>query len=207
MGPTLFRLRDRHVLPLAMCCGTSSWSFAYISLPFHIQRSSTWDEVSTLAWSGWILGIPNLVTVVAAPFWGGLAERRNPKRLYVMAQALQGVAFLGMAVARTLPELLVVRLVLGFIGASSTFAFVSAGRSADPIEVRRQVASVQSAMTVGQVIGPLVGAVAAARLGFRESFVVGAIILFGCGALVRWGLGDVGDGGRRLSVATATRWR
>jgi DHA1 family multidrug resistance protein-like MFS transporter len=206
MGPTRFRLRDRHVLPLAMFFGTFSWSFVYISLPFHIQRISTWDEVSTLAWSGWILGIPNLVTVAAAPFWGGLAERRNPKRLYVLAQALQGVAFLGMAVARTLPELLVVRLVLGVIGASSTFAFVSAGRNADPLEVRRQVASVQSAMTVGQVIGPLAGAIAAARLGFRESFVVGAVILFGCGALARWGLRDVGEVGRRPAIAAPARW-
>jgi DHA1 family multidrug resistance protein-like MFS transporter len=207
MGPTLLRLRDRHVLSLAMFFGTFSWSFVYISLPFHIQRISTWDEVSTVAWSGWILGIPNLMTVAAAPFWGGLAERRNPKRLYVMAQTLQGVAFLGMAVARTLPELLVVRIVLGFIGASSTFAFVSAGRNADPAEVRRQVGAVQSAMTVGQVIGPLVGAIAAARLGFRESFVVGAAILFGCGALARWGLGDLGEAARRQGVAAPARWR
>jgi DHA1 family multidrug resistance protein-like MFS transporter len=187
-----------------MFLGTFSWSFVYISLPFHIQRISTWDEVSTLAWSGWILGIPNLCTVVVAPFWGGLAERRNPKRLYVLAQVLQGLAFLGMAVAHTLPELLVVRIVLGVIGASSTFAFVSAGRSGD---VRRQVAAVQSAMTVGQVMGPLVGAIAAARLGFRQSFVVGAIILFGCGALVRWGLREVGEPAPRRGAAAPTRWR
>jgi len=207
MGPSLLRLRDRHVLPLAMFFGTFSWSFVYISLPFHIQRISTWDEVSTLTWSGFILGVPNLVTVASAPFWGGLAERGNPKRLYVIAQTLQGVAFLGMAVARTLPELLVVRVVLGFIGASSTFAFVSAGRNADAVEVRRQVGAVQSAMTVGQVIGPLVGAIAAARLGFRESFIVGAAILFGCGALAHWGLGDLGDGGRGRPSAAPTRWR
>jgi DHA1 family multidrug resistance protein-like MFS transporter len=207
MAPTSLP-RDRHVLPLAMFFGTFSWSFVYISLPFHIQRISTWDEVSTLAWSGWILGVPNLVTVAVAPFWGGLAERRNPKRLYVLAQSLQGVAFLGMAVARTLPELLVVRIVLGVIGASSTFAFVSAGRHADPGEVRRQVAAVQSAMTVGQVIGPLVGAIAAARLGFRQSFVVGALILFGCGALVRWGIADPrGDGGRQAAAVPPARWR
>ena len=206
MAPILLPLRDRHVLPLAMFLGTFSWSFVYISLPFHIHRISTWDEASTVAWSGFILGIPNLVTVAAAPFWGGLAERRNPKRLYVMAQTLQGIAFLGMAVARTLPELLLVRVVLGFIGASSTFAFVSAGRNADPAEVRRQVAAVQSAMTVGQVIGPLVGAIAAARLGFRESFVVGALILFGCGALVRFRLRDLGDVGRRQGATPPERW-
>jgi len=207
MAPIPFRLRDRHVLPLAMFFGTFSWSFVYISLPFHIHRISTWDEVTTLAWTGWILGVPNLVTVATAPFMGGLAERGNPKFLYVLAQVLQGVAFLGMAAARTLPELLVVRLALGLIGASSTFAFVSAGRSADPAEVRRQVVAVQSAMTVGQVIGPLAGAIAAARLGFRESFVVGAAILLACGALAHWGLVDLGGGaGRRQATAVPTRW-
>ena len=46
----------------------------------------------------------------------------------------------------------------------------------------------QSAMTVGGVIGPLCGAIAAARLGFRWSFVAGGLVLLGCGALVRWGV-------------------
>jgi MFS family permease len=57
------------------------------------------------------------------------------------------------------------------------------------------------------VIGPLVGAVAAARLGFRASFVVGAAILFGCGALVRWGVPDAPEGAAPRGGATPVRWR
>src|SRR5207245_6419872 len=73
--------------------------------------------------------------------------------------------------------------------------------------VRRQVAAVQSGLPLGQVVGPLVGAIAAARLGFRASFVVGAAILFGCGALVQWGVPDAA--GDRASTAGAPRpdWR
>ena len=168
-----------------MFLGTFAWSFVYVSLPFHILEMSPLDPAATLAWTGWILGIANLATVVVAPFWGRFAERGDTKRLYVATQGLQGVAFFGMALARTLPELFVSRLVLGVIGASSTFAFVNAGRSADAAEIRRQVAAVQSGMTIGQIIGPLVGAIAAARLG---SFVVGGLILWGCGALALWGL-------------------
>ena len=41
-------------------------------------------------------------------------------------------------------------------------------------------------MTVGQVVGPLVGAMAAARMGFRPSFVLGAAILLGTAALVQF---------------------
>jgi MFS family permease len=171
-----------------MFFGSFAWSFVYISLPFHIHEMSPWDATTTLRWTGWILGIAPLVTVVTAPGWGRVAGRGNPKAYFVVTQFLQGVAFLGMAVARSLPELFLTRLILGVMGAASTFAFIGAGRSADPGEVRRQVAAMQSAMTVGQVIGPLAGAIAAARLGFRESFVLGGLVLFGCGLLVHWGV-------------------
>jgi DHA1 family multidrug resistance protein-like MFS transporter len=190
-----------------MFFGSFSWSFVYISLPFHIQRISTWDAAGTLAWTGWIMGITPLATVVTAPFWGRWAERGNPKTLYAVVQVTQGLAFLGTAAARTLIELFLCRVVLGVTGAASTFAFVSAGRSEDPRDVRRQVAAIQSGMTIGQVIGPLVGAIAAARLGFRASFVVGAAILFGCGALVRWGVPDSADRSTAGAGASRPEWR
>src|SRR5256885_1763794 len=85
--------------------------------------------------------------------------------------------------------------------------FFGAGRSDDPRDVRRQVAAIQSGMTIGQVIGPLVGAIAAARLGFRASFVLGAAILFGCGALVRWGVPDRNDGAASGASAARPNWR
>lgn len=175
-----------HAVPAAMFFGTFAWSFVYASLPFHIQAISTLDPAATLRWTGWILGISNLVTVATAPLWGRWAERRDPRSLYVAVEALQGLAFFGMALARTLPELFLARLVLGLMGAASTFAFVMAGRAVDGPTVRRHVAAVQSAMTAGQVIGPLAGAIAAARLGFRPSFVLGGAILIACAGLVAW---------------------
>jgi DHA1 family multidrug resistance protein-like MFS transporter len=171
-----------------MFFGTFAWSFVYASLPFHIQAISRVDATATLRWTGWILGISSLVTMITAPFWGRRAERGNPKTMYVVIEIVQGLTFFAMAVARTLPELFLVRLVLGVVGAASTFAFIMAGRAGSATAVRRQVAAVQSAMTVGQVIGPLAGAIAAARLGFRTSFVLGGMILLGCSGLVRWGV-------------------
>ncbi len=199
-------LRGPRLLPIAMFFGTFSWSFVYISLPFHIQRITTTDAATTLRWTGWILGITPLVTVLTAPLWGRYAGRGSPMRFYVVTQLLQGLAFFGMAAARTLPELFLSRLLLGIMGAASTFAFIISGRAPDPREVRRQVAAVQSAMTVGQVIGPLAGAIAAARLGFRQSFVLGGFVLFACAALVRWGIpessstGDMVTGDRSAHV-------
>lgn len=175
--------RTRLVLPVTMFFASFAWSFTYVSLPFYITRVSPLDAASTLRWSGWILGISPLITVVTGPAWGRFASRGNPKALYIVVEGLQGVGFFLMALAETLPALFLARLLLGVMGAASTFAFILAGRGGD---VRRQVAAIQSGMTVGQVLGPLAGAVAAARVGFQWSFVIGGLILWGCALLVWW---------------------
>jgi MFS family permease len=161
-----------------------------------VQAISPYDAATTLRWTGWILGISSLVTVLTSPAWGRVGERGDPRTQYILVQLFQGVAFMGMALAHTLPQLFAARLVLGVMGASSTLAFIMAGRQADPREVRREVAAVQLAMTLGQVLGPLGGAATAARLGFRPSFVVGGVILLGSAAFVHWGVRLHGPQGR-----------
>ena len=180
------RLSGPHLLPVTMFFGSFAWSFVFVSLPFHIQRVSTLDPTATLRWTGWIVGITSLVTVLTAPIWGRYAARGNPKACYVAVEALQGLGFFVMALARTLPELFFARLILGAMGAASTLGFIMVGRGVEGGEVRRRVAALQSSMTVGQVMGPLFGAIAAARLGIRGSFVLGGLILIGCAALVHW---------------------
>ncbi len=172
-----------------MFASTLAWSFVYVSLPFHIQNLAGHDPGVALRWTGWILGVTSLVTVGVAPLWGRLASGgARAKRCYVAVECLQGLAFFLSAAARTLVELFLARFLLGFMGAASTFAFIIAGRG--PGDVRRHVAHIQSSMTVAQVIGPLAGAVAAARMGFRPSFLLAGVILLGCGLLVWRGVPD-----------------
>lgn len=179
-------IRKDWILPFSMFFGSFAWSFVFVSLPFYIEKMSTVDATATLRWTGWILGVSSLVTVVTAPFSAKLFGERHPKRSYIWTQLLQGSGFFLMAAARTLPELFFSRMLLGFMGAVSTFAFIMAGRSGG--DVRRGVASIQSGMTLGQVLGPAVGAFAAARLGFRGSFVVAGFMLWACSAMVAWGV-------------------
>lgn len=178
--------RGGRVLPASMFMGTFAWSFVYVSLPFYIQSISPLDATATLRWTGWILGISPLITVVTAPISGRLGESIDPKRGFIVVQACQGVGFFLMALARSLPELFFARLLLGLMGAVSTFAFIMVGRAAG--DVRRGVSAIQSSMTLGQVLGPAAGAVVAARLGFRLSFFLAGLMLWGCSTMVAWGV-------------------
>ena len=178
--------RGAWILPFSMFAGSFAWSFVFVSLPFYIEKMSTVDAAATVRWTGWILGVSSLVTVVTAPFSARLFGERHPKRSYIWTQLLQGSGFFLMAAARTLPELFFSRMLLGFMGAVSTFAFIMVGRAGG--DVRRGIASIQSGMTLGQVLGPAVGAFAAARIGFRGSFIVAGFMLWACSAMVAWGV-------------------
>lgn len=195
------------MVPTAMLFSTFAWSFTFVSLPFHVRELSALDAAATLRWTGWIIGITNLVTVVTAPVWGRLGSRYDPKTLYVAVEVLQGVSFFALAAARSLGELFATRFVLGGWGAASTFAFIIAGRAPDAGDVRRRVAHVQSALTVGQVFGPLVGAVTAVQLGFRGSFVVGGLILLACALLVSRGAPAPAPPPVMSGRGAATNWR
>jgi MFS family permease len=166
----------------ALFLGSFAWSFVHVSLPFYIAAISTFDPPTTLRWSGWILGITSLVTVATAPVWGRMAAHVSPRTLWFLTELLQGLGFFFMALARTLPELLLARAALGVMGAASTLAFILAGRRGK--SVRRDVSAMQSGLTVGQILGPLPGAVIAARVGFVTSFVIGGLVLWACAALV-----------------------
>ena len=104
---TLARLvRGPHVLPLAMFFGTFSWSFVYVSLPFHIHRISTWDATSTLRWTGWsgeAIGVINAARI-GASFLGpviatSLLAAGSPVLLYV-ALSLIGLACVPLSTMR-----------------------------------------------------------------------------------------------------------
>ena len=176
------------MLPAVMFLVSFAWSLVYVALPFHIEHISPVGPAATLAWTGWILGVTSLASVVSTPVWSRYAARGDPKAACVWVQALHGLGFLATGLAGSLLELFLARLALGVIGSASTFAFILAGRTRDPVELRRRLGAVQSAMMVGQVIGPLPGAVVAARLGFRPTFFLGGLILAGCAGLMQWGM-------------------
>jgi MFS family permease len=190
------------MLVAATFLGSLAWSFVFVSLPFQVERISSGGPSATLAWTGWILGISSLVAVLSGPVWARLGERGDPRRACVIVQALQALGFLATGLARSVLELFVARFLLGAVGSFSTLAFIMAGREPDPAAMRRRLAAVQSALVVGTLLGPLPGAVAANRLGFRLTCFIGALILGVSAALLERGMPPLPAGAHG---ATASR--
>ena len=120
------------MLATVVFLGSFAWSFVYVELPFYAGRLTTYDVGPTLAWTGWILGITSLVSVVSTPVWGRYSDQHDPRGILVGMHLFQAIGFLGAAVVRSLPALFLVRCALGAVGASATVAFLLAGASLTP---------------------------------------------------------------------------
>jgi predicted MFS family arabinose efflux permease len=106
----------------------------------------------------------------------------------VIVQRCGDSGFAATALSHSVIQLFMARLVLGTVGSFSTLAFVIAGREADPTSMRRRLGAIQSALVLGTLVSPLPGAVAAARLGFRLTYLIGALVLVISAAILQWGL-------------------
>ena len=180
------------MLAAAMFLTSFAWSLVYVGLPFYAERVSTVGVAATLAWTGWIMGITPLVAMISGPIGGHFAARGDAKRACVLVTLAQGLGFAGPALADSLLELFLARLALGVVGSASTFAFILVSRTlageGTPESGRRRVATIQSALMAGGVLGPLAGAASVVRLGFRTSFLLSALILLAAAAVIQWGV-------------------
>ncbi len=147
---------------------------------------SPYDHPTTLLWIGFILGATGLASAVAAPIWGPLASRISPKPLYELGALIQMVMIALMAATESLPLLFLLRFGQGIVGGTSTMGLIIISQSSSQEKITPNVGLFQSAMTLGQILGPFVGALSADLLGFRVTFLLAALLLFVSAVLMRF---------------------
>lgn len=147
-------------------------------MPFYILRKSEYGTKETMLWIGLIMGVSPLVTAATAPFWGSLTTRIRPKLLFQAGTFFNGVIFLLMGFAGSLPLLLALRLCQGFLGGVSTIGLVLIASCSPEGRLHRHMSLFQNAITAGQLVGPPLGAYAVAFFGYRSPFLIAFGVVF-----------------------------
>ena len=170
--------RDTRVVVLSQFITAFSWTYVYIFLPFYIQQISPYERGGTLMWTGWILGITGIASTVFAPIWGGMAAKVSPKRLYETGMLVQAGFMVLMGFTRSLPVLLLIRLLIGCVGGLSTIALIIMMSASSAREkITGNIGLFQAALTSGQIAGPIAGAFSAELIGYRGTFLVGGALM------------------------------
>jgi len=124
------------------------------------------------------MGSATLGAAATSPFWGSLTHRYSPKSLYIIAFMANIVTFLLMGFTTDLLTLLILRIFQGLMGGTSTIGLIILSAMSPKEKVTADIGLFQSSMTLGQLVGPLLGSLAAATLGYKWAFIGASVLMF-----------------------------
>ena len=163
--------RDIVVVTAAQFSLAFALNFMFVFLPFYVHAISPLDEAATLRWTGLIMGAASAMATFGSAFWGNLTDRFSPKTLFERG-ILSHVILVGlMGFVTDLRVLLGIRIMQGFLGGISTIGLIIVSAVSTEEQLARRLGMFQSALTLGQIFSPPLGAMAAATLGFQGAFL------------------------------------
>jgi len=154
-------------------------------LPYYVRELGVHNEAAVLVWTGWLSTAAGVVMAIMAPIWGTLADRYG-RKLMVLRSMFGGVLVLSlMAFVRNVYQLLGLRMMQGLLTGtvSASVALVSS-----VVPTRRAgfaLGLMQTALYIGNSLGPGIGGRAADAFGYRIPFLIAAGFLF-CGGMLVW---------------------
>lgn len=178
--------RTLRVLWLVQFLTTLAMNLGLTFVPFFLADDpvlAVRDESARAIYTGLILAGPFFTTIVFTPLWGWVADRTGPKRQVVRACLGLGLTQLLMALAWSADQMVVIRMVQGAVSGvlAASLGLVAVVTPRD--KIGRAVASLQSATPAGQILGPLIGGVLAATLGFRATYALLGVLILLTGVL------------------------
>jgi DHA1 family multidrug resistance protein-like MFS transporter len=141
-------------------------------LPFYLRMLGVATTEDVERWSGFLFAAPFLVQTLAAPLWGVLGDRYGRKMMVLRAMLGIGVTNMLSAAVGNPGQLVALRAVQGGVS-----GFVAAGNALvtatiPPDRMGAALGLLQTSLTGGGIIGPLVGGALADLVGYRAVFVI-----------------------------------
>jgi MFS family permease len=202
--PTLDWERTTWVSAASQVVGLMAFGLSMPFLPLYVQVLGVEDRASVALWSGIIAGSAAIPMALMAPVWGALADRYGRKAMLVRS-LLGGAALVAaMGFVGDVWQLLVLRLLQGGVTGSQSAASALVAAAAPARHVGFALGLVNTAVQLGNSIGPALGGLMVGGLGFRGSFVLGGILLALGGFMVLFWVDEPPDG-RRLASRSRTR--
>lgn len=157
-----------------------SFGFGLPFLPFYIQELGVTDPVQLNLYTGILSAAPAVTMAIMAPLWGMAADRWGRKLMILRAMLAAVFVIAGMGLAQNVWHLLALRAAQGiFTGTiTATNTFVAAGTPKDKLSYA--LGFLSSSNFIGYSIGPVVGGLLAETMGYRFSFLAGALLML-CG--------------------------
>jgi len=152
-----------------------SYSIVIPILPLLVQDVAGGDAATAAIWMMWFPSLWGLAQFVSSPVLGALADRYGRRPVLLLSTLGLGVDFLFMACAPTLPLLLIGRFLGGATAASFTTAYAYVSDVAPAAQRTAAFGRLSSAISIGFIVGPVLGGLLG-EISLRLPYLVAAAI-------------------------------
>ncbi|QIR09880.1 Staphyloferrin B transporter [Lentilactobacillus hilgardii] len=147
----------------------------FLSLYVDTLGNFSHDQLSL--YSGFAFAATYLVTALASPFWGKLADRTGRKLMLVRASAGMAIVFFLMGLVTNVWELIGLRLLQGVFSGYISNANALIATQVPKSKSGQALGTLVTGNVSGTLLGPLLGGILASLFSYRVTFFITGFLL------------------------------
>ena len=159
-----------------LCC--ASYTSCIPFLPVYLLRELNVAEADVNFWAGICFAVTFLGCTVMAPYWGALADHVGQRKMALRAGYGLALTYFLTGVCQNVYQLIGVRILCGIVAGFVPACMSMASSSLPESRMGWGMGLMQTALSSGTIMGPLMGGYMASWFGMRMSFYLGSLALF-----------------------------
>ena len=159
-----------------LCC--ASYTSCIPLLPVYLLRDLGVAPEEVNFWAGLSFAVTFLGCTIMAPYWGALADHVGQRKMALRAGYGLALTYFLTGVCQNVYQLLAVRVLCGVVAGFVPACMSMASSSLPENRMGWGMGLMQTALSSGTIMGPLMGGYMASWFGMRMSFYVGSLALF-----------------------------
>jgi len=192
-GKRLLRLRQvrlepwqRTLLTIVIAEGIAILGFSVSSpfLPFYIEDLGVTDVNQVAFWVGLMSSGAPILMALSSPIWGLLADRYGRKPMLIRAMVGGSLTIGLQAAVASVPQLAALRILQGALTGTIAAAVTLVATQVPREQCGYSLGLLQTAVFVGNSLGPSLGGIVGGKLGYRAAFVSSGVLLLAAGLAV-----------------------
>lgn len=176
--------RNLWILWVTQIISLASFGFGLPFIPLYIQELEVMTPERLKLMTTIIAVAPGLTMGIMAPIWGHLADRYGRKLMIMRAMTFAVFIIGAMGFVTSVNQLIVLRLLQGFFTGTVTAAVAFVASNAPKDKLTYALGVITSSTFIGFSFGPFLGGLFAEVYGYRNSFILGGLLMIVGAALV-----------------------
>lgn len=148
------------------------------SLPLFVEQIGVRGHAAIVQWSGIAYGATFLTAALTAPIWGMLGDRFGRKSMLIRASLGMAVVMSLIGLSANIWQLVGLRLLVGLVGGYASGSTILVAAQTPKSRTAWALGMLSGGVMAGNIAGPLIGGVAAATIGIRQTFFLAGGLIF-----------------------------